>query len=323
MSTSEDTPNGTVTARPTYPQAWSAYNSAQVWEKQNVAQMLSELCESIHAPAQQRGRPRIPLRDAIFCAVMKVYGGSSGRRAMTDMREYAERQLIDRAPHYNSILAVLEDPTVTPILKALIETSARALRDIENDFAVDSTGFSTRNYVRWFDKKFGKMRSESGWIKAHIIVGVRTKIVTSIEVTESCGSDFKQYRPLVQSTAQRFNIKEISADKAYLGRKNLYWTHWIGADPLIPFRSDSKRGNHDELWARLYDRFTNNPDEFYSRYHKRSNVEPAFSMIKRKFGAFVRSKSSTAQINEVLCKALCHNLCVVLEASYEGRIAAA
>jgi hypothetical protein len=40
-------------------------------------------------------------------------------------------------------------------------------------------------------------------------------------------------------------------------------------------------------------------------YHKRSNVESAFSMIKARFGAFVRSKLPTAQVNEVLCPNLC------------------
>jgi transposase len=314
MSTTENT-----TVRPTYPQAWHAYNAAQVWEKQNVAQMLSEICESIHAPVQGHGRPRIPRRDAIFCAVMKVYGTTSGRRAMTDMREYESLQLIDRAPHYNSISALLEDPTITPILKALIETSARALRDVETDFAVDSTGFSTRSYVRWFDTKYGKMRSESGWIKAHIMVGVKTKIVTSVEVTEAYVGDSTQFRPLVESTARRFKLSEVSADKAYLSRRNLRLTRWLGADPLIPFKSNSRPSN-DPLWARLHARFENWPNEFYARYHKRSNIEAAFSMMKRKFGAFVRSKSSTAQVNEVLCKVLCHNLCVVLEAAYEGKV---
>jgi transposase len=313
------TTTNNTTTRPTYPQAWSSYNAAQVWEKQNVAQMLAEICESIHAPVQHRGRPRIPLRDAIFCAVMKVYGATSGRRAMTDMREYESLQLIDRAPHYNSVSALLEDPTITPILKALIETSARALRDVETDFAVDSTGFSTRSYVRWFDTKYGKMRSESGWIKAHIMVGVKTKIVTSIEVTAAYVGDSTQYRPLVESTAKRFKIREISADKAYSSRRNLRLTRWLGADPLIPFRSNS-RPSIDPLWRRLRERFVNEPDEFYKRYHKRSNVETAFSMMKRKFGAFVRSKSPAAQINEILCKVLCHNLCVVLEAAYEGKI---
>ena len=50
MSTVEDTPESAQGARPTYPQHWRSYNSAQIWEKQNVAQMLSEICEGIHAP---------------------------------------------------------------------------------------------------------------------------------------------------------------------------------------------------------------------------------------------------------------------------------
>ncbi len=35
-------------------------------------------------------------------------------------------------------------------------------------------------------------------------------------------------------------------------------------------------------------------------------------MVKSKFGDAVRSKSETAQINEVLLKFLCHNLCVLI-----------
>ncbi len=40
-------------------------------------------------------------------------------------------------------------------------------------------------------------------------------------------------------------------------------------------------------------------------------------MIKRKFGAPVRSKTPVAQVNEVLCKVICHNLCVLVESIYE------
>jgi transposase len=52
-------------------------------------------------------------------------------------------------------------------------------------------------------------------------------------------------------------------------------------------------------------------------YHKRSNVETTFSMIKRKFGERLRSKTEEAQTNEVLCKILCHNLCCVIQSMYE------
>jgi len=51
--------------------------------------------------------------------------------------------------------------------------------------------------------------------------------------------------------------------------------------------------------------------------HKRSNVETVFSMIKAKFGERLRSKTETSQINEVLCKILCHNICCLVQSIYE------
>jgi hypothetical protein len=35
-------------------------------------------------------------------------------------------------------------------------------------------------------------------------------------------------------------------------------------------------------------------------------------MIKAKFGEVVRAKTPVAQVNEVLCKVLCHNLCCLI-----------
>ena len=54
-----------------------------------------------------------------------------------------------------------------------------------------------------------------------------------------------------------------------------------------------------------------------AHYHRRSNVETAFSMIKRKFGDSLRSKCDTSMINEALCKILCHNIVVVIHEMYE------
>ena len=40
-------------------------------------------------------------------------------------------------------------------------------------------------------------------------------------------------------------------------------------------------------------------------------------MIKAKFGEKLKSKTEKAQINELLCKVLCHNLCCVVQSIYE------
>jgi transposase len=63
--------------------------------------------------------------------------------------------------------------------------------------------------------------------------------------------------------------------------------------------------------------FMLNREEFLSRYHLRSNVESTFSMIKRKFGDSVRSKTDLAMKNEVLAKLVCHNVCCLIQAMYE------
>ena len=57
--------------------------------------------------------------------------------------------------------------------------------------------------------------------------------------------------------------------------------------------------------------------EFQAHYNLRSNVETTFSALKRKFGGAVRSKTFTAQVNEILCKILCHNLAVLVHARHE------
>jgi hypothetical protein len=62
-------------------------------------------------------------------------------------------------------------------------------------------------------------------------------------------------------------------------------------------------------------------DEFLAHYDKRSNAESTFSMIKRKFGDSLRSKTATAQVNETLTKVLCHNPVVLIHEMYELGIA--
>ena len=58
-------------------------------------------------------------------------------------------------------------------------------------------------------------------------------------------------------------------------------------------------------------------EDFLQHYHKRSNVETTFSMVKRKFGDSVRSKTDIAMKNEVLCKVLAHNLVVLIHEIHE------
>ncbi len=70
-------------------------------------------------------------------------------------------------------------------------------------------------------------------------------------------------------------------------------------------------------WEKAFGYFMYRREEFLEHYHKRSNVESTFSMIKRKFGDALRSKTETAMVNETLTKVLCHNLVVLIHEMYE------
>lgn len=307
----------------TYGPGWTAYNEAQTNEAEHFAHLLQGLCKGIPQPEYKHGRPRLPLSDVVFSAVTKVYGTMSGRRSMTDMQGAQAEGLMAKAPHYNTTYAYLGNPELTPILKTLIEESAKPMKAIETDFAVDSTGFATSTYARWFDEKWGKKRSRQTWVKAHVMVGVKTQVVTSVEATPTESADAPQFPGLVQQTAKTFTINEVSADKAYSSRKNLRAVDVVGGTAFIPFKQSSTGIGHgfDPLWNRMYCYYQFNRDAFLAHYHKRSLSETTFSMMKAKFGASVRSKTPTAQVNEVLCKVLCHNICVLIASIYELGIA--
>jgi hypothetical protein len=67
----------------------------------------------------------------------------------------------------------------------------------------------------------------------------------------------------------------------------------------------------------MYHLYSYQCEEFNAHYHQRSNVETVLSMIKAKFGEKLRSRTEAAQANELLCKILAHNLCVVIQSMYE------
>jgi len=145
--------------------------------------------------------------------------------------------------------------------------------------------------------------------------------VTAVEITDRFGADCPQFKSLVETTGRNFTMDQVSADRAYLSNDNLQTVVDHHAMPYIPFKSNSvassKSNPSTPLWKKMFHFYSFNQERFMQNYHKRSNVETTFSMIKAKFGDGLRSKTKTAQVNEALCKVLAHNLCCVIQSIYE------
>jgi len=305
------------TVKRTYPQNWTAYNAAQTHEKERFLDLLRDLCAGVtETETPKTGRPRLPIQDAIFAACFKVYSTVSGRRFMSDLRDAHAKGFISKLPHFNSIFNYLESPELTPLLRAMITETSLPLKAVEIDFAADSSGFKTSRFIRWFDHKYGAPRQQHEWVKVHLMCGVRTNIVTAVEIRDKDASDTKLLPVLVDATADNFSVSEVSADKGYGSVKNYKAIQRHGATPYIAFKS-IHTGRAEGLWQRMYHFYQFHRAEFLQHYHKRSNVESTFSMIKAKFSDHVRSKTDVAMKNEVLCKIICHNICCLIQESHE------
>jgi transposase len=310
--------------RPTYKQDWPKYNAAQIHEKAKFLDLMRDLCARIsepERPAGIKGRKPVLLADRVFACALKVYTTVSGRRASTDMRDARDKGHLGHAPHYSAVARFLEDPEMTPLLKALIVETSKPLASVEVDFAGDSSGFTTCRFEPWYDHKYGVIRRKHGWVKVHLMCGVKTNIVTAVEIKDKDAQDAPLLPAMVETTAESFTMREVSLDKVYASLDNYAVIDRAGAVPFVPFKSNHT-GAGGGLWARMFHYFNFQREDFLSHYHKRSNVESTFSMIKAKFGDSVRSKTETAQVNEALCKVLCHNVCCLISAAYELGIAA-
>jgi len=152
-------------------------------------------------------------------------------------------------------------------------------------------------------------------VKAHIATGVKTNVVTAVNIDHQHANDCPQFRALVNATAKGFTVNEVSGDKAYLSLENFETVANVGGTGFIAFKANST-GGMGGAFKKAFHYFQFAKETYLEKYHKRSNVESTFSMVKRKFGHGVKAKNELAQKNEVYAKFVCHNICVLISEIY-------
>ena len=210
----------TQTVKKTYPQNWKSYNISQQTEKEKLMELLADITSRIRQPAYTYGRPKSNLGDNIFAMVFKTYSTFSGRRFATDMNWALEKGFIESKVSYNTMFDYFKKPELTPILAKMVMLTSLPLRTAETKFNIDSTGFGTSNFQRWYSFKHGKEICSRRWVKCHFVNGAKSNIITSVKITTENDADCPQLKEMAKDTAKYFNMEELSGDKAYLSKNN-------------------------------------------------------------------------------------------------------
>jgi len=263
------------------------------------------------------------LKDICFSLMLKTFSQLSSRRLHGELELAKQLEYIQYLPHFTVTMKYLRSPEMNLLLKELLKLSSLPIKQMSSEtFSVDSTGFSTSIFGRWFDHKYGKESTKREWLKCHAMIENTSNVIVNAIVTNGTAGDSPRFEKLVNETSKDFHIKEVLADKAYNSRKNLVLVTNLGAQAFIPFRSNTSgtpRGA-PYIWRKMYNYFKERPQEFLEHYHRRSNVETSFAMIKTKFGSSLASKTFTGQENEILLKLIVHNCCCLIHEYFENNV---
>jgi len=317
-----------------YPRDWRATNNYLVDLPRIGPSLIRDLVSGIPLVGPNgRGRPRVEKRNVVHAAILRTFERRTIRGAVEVMERSAAGGLGLDPMHYNTLCEHAADPALMPILQDLVGVTAKVLVPVERNFAIDSTGFTTCVYESWNRTKHGYKppanpedqgpkapKRKHRWVKCNACVGTSTHVITAIAITESRVHDTNAFKELVHRTVSHgFVPEKFTADAAYIGTENLEVVEGVGARPYIMVRKNMTGASSPAL-TRLMGKLTSDPEEYMREYHDRSNVETSFGIMKQQFGGNVNSRKPVAQYNELMCKAIAHNIARIVHAIHELEI---
>ena len=238
----------------------------------------------------------------IFCNHQKIILLVLKQKLRTTYRDLVELLKITEIPKHIGLKRIPHHTTLVKFAKRIKPKLLNFLLPFRKAkiSGLDGTGFEVENQSRHYQMRTGKGFFYRRYIKVGISVDLDKQIILKQEVHKSPRNDHKDFKPLLNGLKTKF----VCADKGYDSYANhKFIFEKLNAKSFIKLKKwGSRKGK--------YFSFRNKAKEIYNDkiYHQRSKVETIFSVIKRKYGSTLRSKSFAMQKKEVICKLIAYNL---------------
>ena len=152
----------------------------------------------------------------------------------------------------------------------------------------------------WFDREARLGRGVRGFImgyKIHLACDGEAEMPLAYTVAPANENDKKHAIPLLNETAEKVRAESVICDKQYSSQKIRGFIKELGAEPVIPYPANQKRGDKDVL--RVDKKFrTHGPERLRVIYKLRSSVERVNSRLSTLINK-ISSKGLKAAITQV------------------------
>ena len=164
--------------------------------------------------------------------------------------------------------------------------------------AIDGSGFETSHMSYHYANAWNRQdkRRHRSYLKISIAICTDSQYVLSQKIRIGPRNDHIDFENVMKG----IRCEYVVADKGYDSKKNRYYVlRNMGAYPHIPYRKTS---------GKTFERI-GVPIKFNKKiYNQRSKVETVFSVIKRKYGSHILSKSFESQKKELLMRLVAYNI---------------
>ncbi len=122
------------------------------------------------------------------------------------------------------------------------------------------------------------------WVSGKIVFGTMTHCVASVQITEPTVAECDMMPEL---------LRRVVANGGQISE----WLGDAGGEPYFDW-PERVTGKTRPIIRRLYNKFLADQDDYWRHYHQRSLAETGISMMKTRFGHYLRSRVPHAQYAE-------------------------
>ncbi len=165
--------------------------------------------------------------------------------------------------------------------------------------AIDGTGFSRTNPSFHYIKRIDRKEPVKSYSKLSAMFDIIRRKFLALKIRMRPRHDVKDTEPLIK----KIKPKKLFADTGYDSEKIHEFCYWNKIQTFIKPRKNVRIRRFRKLQMENYSE---------KEYHQRSLIESGFGSLKRKYGGNVLGRKTWSVRSEINCKAISHNLDLML-----------
>jgi IS5 family transposase len=209
---------------------------------------------------------------------------------LEEMPRVRETLSLEQIPHFTTVQKA-SDRLSTAVWRVLLKMSVRLFPKKSGIAGIDASGYE-RHYASHYYTRRAKLKISS--IKTTILVDLGEQMVLDLHMTTTRKHDTQIAPGFLKRNRGSFHV--LTADKGYDDGGIRAMLRGMKIRPLIKHRE-----------FKPYDKAANARMD-KSLYHRRSLLESVNSVVKRKYGSWVRSRAWGRQFREIVAKHLIYNI---------------